>query len=251
MKNVVRRKLFSGETCLGTFITVGNPDIVDVLKQLNFDWLVFDTEHSYLSTGDVKTMLQALGEKVSPIVRIGQIDQYLAKRALDIGSEGILAPLVNSAEEAELLVKCCMYPPLGVRGAGPGRVTAYGMKMKEYFGSANDELLIAVQIETKEALSRAAEIIGTKRVDVGFVGPTDLSISLGVTDRSSPKLLEAMQSVVKTCNDLGKVPGTLAVSPEEAERFLKMGFKFLALASDTRFLAAGAQSFLSVRSTNQ
>ena len=80
------------------------------------------------------------------------------------------------------------------------------------------------------------------------MGPNDLSISLGVTDRSSPKLLDAMQSVVKACSDLGKVPGTLAVSPEEAGRFLKMGFKFLALASDTRLLATGAQSFLSVRS---
>ena len=241
--------MLAGETCLGTFITVGNPDIVDVLKHLNFDWFLFDMEHSYLSTSEVKTMLQVLGDKASPIVRIGQIDQYLVKRALDIGSEGLLAPLVNSPEEAEKLVKYSMYPPGGVRGAGPVRATAYGINMREYLATANDELLIAVQIETKEALSRAREIIGTKRVDVGFVGPNDLSISLGVTDRSSPKLLDAMQSVVKVCSDLGKVPGTLAVSPEEAGRFLKMGFKFLALASDTRLLATGAQSFLSVRSS--
>lgn len=249
MKNKVRQRLLSGEACLGTFITVGNPDIVDVLKHLNFDWFLFDTEHSYLSTSEVKTMMQALGDKASPIVRIGQIDQYLVKRALDIGSEGLLAPLVNSPEEAEKLVKYAMYPPSGVRGAGPGRATAYGINMREYLATANDELLLAVQIETREALASAREIIGTRRVDVGFVGPNDLSVSLGVTDRSSPKLLDAMQSVVKVCSDLGKVPGTLAVSPEEAGRFLKMGFKFLALASDTRLLATGAQSFLSARTS--
>lgn len=249
MKNIVRQRLSAGETCFGTFITVGNPDIVDVLKQLSFDWFVFDTEHSYLTTSEVKIMLHALGDRASPIVRIGQVDQYLVKRALDIGSQGLLVPLVNSSEEAEKLVKYAMYPPNGVRGAGPGRATGYGLNLREYVESANDELLIAVQIETKEALSQAKEIIGTKRVDLGFVGPTDLGVSLGSSDRSSPKLLEAMQYVVKVCNDLGKVPGTLAVSPEEAGKFLKMGFKFLALASDLRLLTMGAQSFLSIKST--
>lgn len=252
MKNLLRKKLYSGETCLGTFITIGSPDIVDILKNLDFDWFLFDTEHSYFSTSDVKNMLHAMGDsKVSSLVRIGQIDQYLVKRALDIGSEGILAPLVNSPEEAEKLVKFAMYPPDGVRGAGPGRAAKYGMNMAEYLGSANQELLIAVQIETKEALSSVKEILQTKRIDIGFVGPSDLTISLGLgTDRSNPRVIDAMEKVVKTCDDLGKIPGTLAVSPEEAKKFMKLGFKFLSLASDSRFLAAGARTFLSVKDGN-
>jgi 2-keto-3-deoxy-L-rhamnonate aldolase RhmA len=247
LKNQVREKLYSGKTCFGTFLTIGSPDITDILKRLGFDWFVFDTEHSYLSTLDLKTMMQGLeGTNVSPIVRVGQIDQYLVKRALDVGSEGLLAPLVNSAEEAEKLVKFAMYPPEGVRGAGPGRAAGYGMNLPEYLGTANKELLMAVQIETNEALSNVDEILGTKRIDIGFVGPTDLTISLGLgTDRSNPKVIEAMQRVVKSCNKHGKIAGTLAATIEEARKFQELGFRFLSLASDSRFLVAGARAYLS------
>lgn len=246
MKNLVRQKLFAGGTCLGTFVTMGTPDVPDILKGLGFDWFVFDTEHSYFSTKDVKVMLHALGDsKVSPLVRIGQVDPYLVKRALDVGSEGILVPLVNSAEEAERVVRYAMYPPDGVRGAGPGRAARYGQDMQEYIASANDELLIAVQIETKEAITLAREILGTKRVDVGFVGPTDLTMSLGLGgERSHPLVFEAMEKVVRACDDLGKIAGTMAASPEEARKFSKMGFRFISLGSDARFLAGGARAFL-------
>jgi 2-keto-3-deoxy-L-rhamnonate aldolase RhmA len=249
LKNLLRSKLYSGETCLGTWITIGNPDVVDILKNLDFDWFLFDTEHSYLSISEVKNMLHALGDsKVSSLVRVGQIDQYLVKRALDIGSEGLLAPLVNTVEETQKLVKFAMYPPGGVRGAGPGRAAKYGLNLEEYLATANQELLLAVQIETKEALSNVKEIMETKRIDIGFVGPSDLTISLGLaTDRSNPKVIEAMERVVRTCNDLGKIPGTLAVSPEEAKKFLKLGFKFLSLASDSRLLVNGAKNFLEVK----
>jgi 4-hydroxy-2-oxoheptanedioate aldolase len=244
---MVREKLYSGKTCLGTFLTIGNTDVADILKHLGFDWFVFDTEHSYLSAFDLKAMMQALeGSNVSPIVRIGQIDQYLVKRALDVGSEGLLAPLVNSAEEAERLVKFAMYPPDGVRGAGPGRAARYGLNLTEYYGTANRELLICVQIETKEALSNVDEILATKRIDVGFVGPTDLTISLGLgTDRSNPKVIEAMQKVVKSCNDHGKIAGTLAATVDEAKKFQELGFRFVSLASDSRFLVSGARTYLS------
>jgi 2-keto-3-deoxy-L-rhamnonate aldolase RhmA len=247
LKNSVRERLYSGETCFGTFLTIGNPDIADILKRLGFDWFVFDMEHSYLSTDDVKTMMQTLEESnVSPIVRIGQIDQYLVKRALDIGSEGLIAPLVNSAEESERLVKFAMYPPEGLRGAGPGRATRYGLNMKEYFNTANRELLMAVQIETKEALSNVDEILATKRIDVGFVGPTDLTISLGFgAERSNPKVIEAMKRVVKSCNDHGKIAGTMAATVDEIKKFQELGFKFLSLASDARYLVTGARVFLS------
>jgi 4-hydroxy-2-oxoheptanedioate aldolase len=249
LKNQLREKLYSGKTCFGTFVTIGSPDITDILKHLGFDWFVFDTEHSYLSTSDLKTMIQTLeSTAVSSITRIGQIDQYLVKRALDVGSEGLLAPLVNSAEEAERLVKFAMYPPEGIRGAGPGRAARYGMNLPDYINTANRELLIAVQVETREALSKVDEILETKRIDIGFVGPTDLTISLGLgTDRSNPKVIEAMQRVVRSCNEHGKIAGTLAATADEAKKFEELGFRFLSLASDARFLVAGARAYLSGR----
>ena len=249
MKNAIKNRLYSGETSLGTWISIGNPDVVDILKHLGFDWFVFDTEHSYISFETVKTMMQALGEsKVTPMVRVGQVDQLLIKRALDVGGQGLVVPLVNSAEEAERVVRYAMYPPNGVRGAGPGRASLYGMEMPKYLREANQELLLAVQIETMSALSNLNEIVGTKGVDIGFAGPSDLTMSLGLIDeRSNPKVIEAMNRVVKACNDHGKIPGTLAVSLEEAVKFAKLGFKFIALASDSRMLIQGAKAFLQVR----
>jgi len=249
MKNFVKKRLYDGEVCYGTWISIGNPDIVEMMKSLPFSWFVFDTEHSYMSIETVKTMMQALGDNgPSPIVRIGQIDQYLVKRALDIGSEGLLAPLVNSAEDAERLVKYSMYPPLGVRGAAPTRASRYGVNFSEYLRQVNNELLLGVQIETVEALSNLKEILETKHVDLAFVGPTDLTISLGlVDDRSNPKVIEAMKKVVKSCEDLGKIPGTMAVSVEEAKKFAELGFRFISLASDLRLLGMGAKAFLDMQ----
>jgi 2-keto-3-deoxy-L-rhamnonate aldolase RhmA len=247
MKNLLKEKLYRGEVCLGTWITIGNPDVVEIVKNLPFAWFVFDTEHSYISIETVKTMMQALGydNRPSPIVRVGQVDQYLVKRALDIGSEGILVPLVNTSEDARKLVQYAMYPPLGVRGAAVTRASRYGSNFSEYLRQVNNELLIGVQIETVEALANVKEILATDHVDLGFVGPTDLTISLGLLDdRSNPKVIDAMKRVVKTCNDLGKIPGTMAVSVEEAKKFKELGFRFISLASDARLLGFGAKFFL-------
>jgi 2-keto-3-deoxy-L-rhamnonate aldolase RhmA len=120
--NTLKRKLREGKVCFGTFLTIGNPDITDTLKHLGFEWFVFDTEHSCITFETVKGMQEAISDTdICPIVRIGEIDQYLVKRALDIGSQGLLVPLVNSADDARRVVEFAMYPPKGNRGAGPGR----------------------------------------------------------------------------------------------------------------------------------
>jgi 2-keto-3-deoxy-L-rhamnonate aldolase RhmA len=247
LKNNLKLKLQSGELCLGTWITIGNPDIVDILKNLEFDWFLFDTEHSYLSIETVKTMMQVLGDdsKITPILRVGICDQLLIKRALDIGGHGILVPLVNTREDAERVVKYAMYPPKGIRGAGSARASAFGMKMAEYLRSANDEVLVAAQLETMEAISNMNEIISTKGLDIAFVGPSDLTMSFGlIDDRWNPKVVEAMTKVVKACQDHGKTPGTMAVSIEEARKWIGLGFKFVSLASDAKLLVSGAKTFL-------
>ncbi len=244
--NILKKKLREGAVSLGTFISIGNPDIVDILKGLGFEWFVFDMEHSYLSFETVKVMQQAMSDSSAcPIVRIGEANLYLVKRALDIGSQGILVPLVNSPEEAELIVSYAMYPPKGVRGTGPGRASQFGLNFGEYVRKSNENLLIAVQIETKDGLANLKSILETKGVDIGFAGPSDLTMSLGLLDdRSNPKVLEAMSKVVKSCEDTGKIPGTLAVSIDEAKKFKEMGFKFISLASDSRFLISVAKSFI-------
>jgi 2-keto-3-deoxy-L-rhamnonate aldolase RhmA len=246
LKNQLKEKLYAGETSLGTWITIGSPDVTDTLKQLDFDWFVFDTEHSYYSIETARNLMLSLTDsKVVPIVRVGESDQYLIKRALDIGSYGVLVPLVNTREEAERVVNFSKYPPQGTRGVGPVRAAAYGNNIREYVNTANEQILVCVQIETTTALSNAEAIAETKGVDLLFVGPSDLTISLGLgTERGHQKVADAMQSVVKICEKSGKIPGTLAATSEEAKKWQKLGFKFIALGSDSKYLYQGAKQFL-------
>jgi 2-keto-3-deoxy-L-rhamnonate aldolase RhmA len=246
LKNPLREKLYSGKTSFGTWITIGSPDVTDTLKQLNFDWFVLDTEHSYFSIETARNMMLALSDsKIVPLVRVGENDQYLIKRALDIGGYGILVPLVNTREEAERVVNYSKYPPLGSRGVGPVRAAAYGNNLRDYVTSANYELLVTVQIETLLALSNAESIAETKGVDILFVGPSDLTMSMGLgTDRGNQKVADSMSLIVKICERAGKIPGTLAATPEEAKKWQKLGFKFIALGSDSKYLFQGAKTFL-------
>jgi 2-keto-3-deoxy-L-rhamnonate aldolase RhmA len=246
LKNLLREKLYAGKTSFGTWLSIGSPDVADTLKQLPFDWFLLDLEHSYFSIETARNiMLTVLDTKIVPLVRVGESDQYLIKRALDIGSYGVLVPLVNTREEAERVVNFSKYPPIGSRGVGPVRTAAYGNNIKDYVTTANDELLVGVQVETTQALANVEAIALTKGVDIVFVGPSDLTMSLGlVTDRGNPKVIEAMQSVVKVCEKLGKIPGTLAATAEEAKRAQKLGFRFISLGSDSKYLFQGAKSFV-------
>jgi 2-dehydro-3-deoxyglucarate aldolase len=249
--NILKRKLREGSVCFGTFLTIGNSDVPDMLKHLGFDWFVFDMEHSYISFERVKEMEQAISESdVCPIVRIGEVDQYLVKRALDAGSQGIIVPLVNSAEDARRVVEFATYPPKGMRGAGPGRASSYGFEFGDYIRHANEELLIGVQIETKQALQSVESIVSVEGVDIGFAGPSDLTMSHGLyDDRSNPTVVAAMSKVVDACRAAGKIPGTLAATPDEAKKFRDMGFKFISLGSDAKFLTLGARKYLEVKQT--
>ena len=245
MKSSLKKKLSQGVS-YGAWVTIGNPDVSDILQGLPFDWLVFDMEHSPLSSETVSHMIQVLDEeKVSPLVRVGANDQYLIKAALDMGAHGVIVPLVNTREDAEAAVSYCKYPPIGVRGVAPRKAADYGLSAAEYLRRANDETLLIVQVETKEALENLDALLGVKGVDIAFVGPSDLTMSLGLLDdRSNPRVLEEMRNVVEKCKEYGKIPGTMAVTPEEAKREASMGFRFISLASDVRHLIEGARGFL-------
>jgi len=176
---------------------------------------------------------------------VGEIDQALFKNVLDSGAHGLVVPLVNTAEDAERAVRFCKYPPRGVRGVAAVKASAYGFSMAEYIRTANDQVTLIVQIETPEALQNLGEILAVEGVDVAFVGPSDMTMTLGLMDdRGNPRVLEAMSSVVKACEAAGKTAGTMATSTEEIRRDLDMGFRFVSLASDVKQLIEGARSML-------
>jgi 2-keto-3-deoxy-L-rhamnonate aldolase RhmA len=246
LENVMKKKLAKGETCVGAWISSGSPNVLDLLRNLSFDWFLFDMEHSAISIETVAHMVQVMnGSSASPIVRVGQIDQGVFKIVLDAGSQGLVVPLVNTVEEAERSVRFAKYPPRGIRGVAASKATDFGLNLAKYIRTANDETMVIAQIETPQAIDNIKEIVAVDGVDVAFVGPSDLTMTLGlIDDRLNPKVTEAMMKVVKACDDAGKAAGVMATSLEETKLAVQRGFRFIALASDMRYVTMGARSFL-------
>jgi len=246
LENTLKRKLGRKEAVIGTWISSGSPTVVDLLRKLPFDWFVFDMEHSAISIETVGHMIQVLnGSTATPLVRVGQIDQALFKIVLDTGAHGLVVPLVNSPEEAERAVRFCKYPPAGVRGVAATKASDYGLSLGSYIRTANDETTVIAQIETPQAVESIREIVAVKGVDIAFVGPSDLTMTMGLLDdRSNPKVAEAMLKVVKACDEAGKAAGVMASTLDEARLAVQRGFRFISLASDMRHTTMGARSFL-------
>ncbi|MGC2289779.1 MAG: aldolase/citrate lyase family protein [Thermoplasmata archaeon] len=247
MKNSLKSRLFERkDPCFGTWISSSSLVGLDALRDLGFEWFMIDTEHAPVNPETLAAMVSILGDRgPAPLVRVGNVDQYLVKQALDAGAHGILVPLVSTEAQAKAAVAFAKYPPAGVRGAAAAAASRYGLELSSYLRSANSETLVGVQIETKEALDHLEAIVGVNGVDILFVGPQDLTLSLGLLDdRKNPTVREAMRRVVEVCERQGKVPGTLVIDPEEREIAVELGFRFISLASDVRFLIDGARSYL-------
>ncbi len=246
MKNALKTRLgTSRDPSFGTWISLSSPVAVDALRGLGFEWFMIDTEHAPVNPETLAGMTALLGSGgPTPLVRVGDVDQYLIKQALDAGAHGILVPLVNTAKQAESVVSFCKYPPVGVRGAASAAASRYGLDLATYLRSANAETLVGVQIETQEALDNLEAIASVPGVDILFVGPQDLTLNLGLMDdRKNPKVRDAMRRVVEACRRHGKVPGTLVIDADEKQAAVDLGFQFISLSSDVRFLLHGAKAF--------
>lgn len=230
-------------TSYGTWISSASVVCVDALKGLGFDWVMIDTEHSQVNPETLAAMVALLGEgDPAPLVRVGDADLYLVKQALDAGAQGVLVPLVNTEAQARSAVAYAKYPPDGVRGIASAPASRYGKELGAYLRSANAETLLGVQIETRESLANLEAIAGVEGVDLLFVGPQDLTLNLGLLDdRKNPKVREAMRRVIDACDRHGKIAGTLVVDAEEKRTAADLGFRFVSLASDVRFLINGAK----------
>lgn len=247
MKPSLKGRLTSTkEPSFGTWIALPSIVGLDALRGMGFDWFMIDTEHAQVNPETMAAMAAVLGGGgPTPLVRVGNVDPYLIKQALDSGAHGILVPLVGTEAQARAVVAFSKYPPEGVRGAAAAAASRYGMELTSYLRNANAETLVGVQIETQEALSHLDAIASVPGIDLLFVGPTDLTLNLGlVDDRTNPRVREAMRSVVDACERHGKVPGTLVINSEEKKAALALGFRFISLASDVRFLIQGAKDYL-------
>ncbi len=242
-ENFVKKKLRSGEVSVGIWVGTGHPDIAEILGGMGFDWMLFDMEHAPLSFETVQMMMQGLnGSETLPLVRVSWNDMVLVKRALDVGAYGVVIPWVNTKNEAELAVKSCRYPKSGgLRGCGPRRCSEYGLDT-EYVDRADQEILIAVQIETEEAVRNIEDILSVEGIDVCFVGPADLSMSLGVFNEfGHPKFKNAIQRILDVAKTSGVTPG-FYTSPKNINKRIAQGFRFVNLGSDKRLLVQGCRN---------
>ena len=247
MRSPLKRHLASARVpSFGTWLSSSSLVCLDALKGLGFDWFMIDNEHAQVNPETMAAMVAVLGDAGPvPLVRVGNVDQYLIKQALDSGAQGILAPLVNTAAQARAAVAFARYPPDGVRGAAAAAASRYGTELSSYLRQANARTLVGVQVETREALENLEAIASVEGVDLLFVGPQDLTLSLGLGDaRDHPTVRAAMRKVVDACTRHGKVAGTLAANAGEKKAVVDLGFRFVALASDVRFLLTGARHFL-------
>jgi 4-hydroxy-2-oxoheptanedioate aldolase len=247
MKGSLKSRLHgSRDPCFGTWISTPSVVGLDALKGVGFEWFMLDTEHAQLNPETIAAMVALLGaEGPRPLIRVGNVDQYLIKQALDSGAEGILVPLVSTAAQARAAVGFAKYPPQGVRGIASAAASRYGTQLASYLRSANADTLVGVQVETREALENLEEIAQVDGVDLLFVGPQDLTLNLGLMDdRKNARVREAMRSVVRACEKHGKTPGILVVDADEKRFAVEAGFRFISLASDVRFLIQGAKSYL-------
>lgn len=243
MVNTLKQKLLRGESTLGSWVTIPSPDISEALSTLPLDWLLFDLEHAPLTEQTAQVLMQAMrGDLVTPMVRVAWNDQVLLKRALDIGAHGVVIPMVNNAVDAEKAVRACKYPPKGIRGCGPKRPWIYD---KRYLETADDEILVLVQIESVEAVANVDRILSVEGIDGVFVGPMDLSFSMGLRgSMDNPEFQSSIDTVLKAAKSHKKISGIWMGAGKSISERIAEGWQFISIGIDLSLLIAGAQSAL-------
>lgn len=245
--NQVREKLRAGQPAIGCFLGLGSPNVAELLGHAGFDWLVIETEHNGLDSAEVEHMLMAVsGTGAVPIVRVPSSDPVFIQRALDMGAMGVLVPLVKTANEAEAIVRATRYPPHGTRSWGPLRASRYTFDNEDYFNRANDNILVALILETKEAVEDVDAIAAVPGVDVLSLGPWDLSLSLGLNPLKLP--LPEVEEVLERALDVGRKRGVAIGSgcnaPEQVRRLQDRGVTFISYGPDYSLIADAARAGL-------
>jgi 2-keto-3-deoxy-L-rhamnonate aldolase RhmA len=244
LKNLLKEKVRANKPVIGTFVETAHPDITEWLSRMPFDWILLDAEHGPLGFETLQNLMQSMnGTSCVPIVRTQWNDPVVIKRVLDIGAYGVLIPWVNTRQEAEAVVRACKYPPEGLRGYGPRRAA---MLDPDYYSTANEQLLISVQIETQTALDNLDDILSVDGIDACYVGPYDLSCSLGFgipPKWDEPRYQAAFERVLKASRKHHKAAGIFATY-DNIEWALEKGFTYNTVDDADKFLVRGAQTAL-------
>lgn len=249
--NHVKAKLRSGEPSIGAWISLPDVRVARLMARLGFDWLLIDAEHSAQHPMLVADMIAIIADAgtSAPFVRIPSNSLEWFKWTLDAGAWGVLVPMVGTREEARQAVNWSKYPPQGTRSIG-GVFASYGFgttNRAEYTQFANDEIMVILQIESREGIQNIDEILSVPGVDVAFIGPNDLHIQLGLppsTEGAEPEFMAALEKVKAAARRNNVAPGMFSSSGEAAATRIREGFQMVSAITDTTCLVTALAQHL-------
>ncbi len=245
--NAAKEKMLRGEPAFGYALGLGSPLAAEILANCGIDFILLDTQHgSFGPDSTIASLMAIAAGPATAMARVARNDYTMIGRLLDEGALGIVVPMVHTADDARVAAAACRFPPVGTRSWGWGAASRYG---EDYSDAVNDQLFVAVQIESAQAVENAEAILAVPGVDGCWIGPSDLSLSMGIHPRDrnrDERVAQAIERVLAACRNTGKTPGIAASSPEEGRQRADAGFRYITAASDTGFIAAGARAGLAV-----
>jgi 2-keto-3-deoxy-L-rhamnonate aldolase RhmA len=246
MESDLRKRLIQGDLLKGTIISLPCPQVAELLSGAGFDWLFIDGEHGPLSVGDIQLLLQAAQPHCPCVVRLAANDAVHVKQALDTGADGIIAPLVNDADTAARVASWARYPPLGTRSVGIARAQGYGASFASYMATANTQVAVVVQVEHIDAVANIDSILDVEGIDGVFVGPYDLSASMGKPGQvNDADVQHQIETVRQACLQHSVPIGIFGVDAAAVQPFVQQGYTLIAMGMDSLLLIQSAQKALS------
>ncbi len=246
IRNPLRRKFEAKETAYGLWVTLESATVSEIAAEMGLDWICIDMEHGSLDYRDVVHHARAMrGSDTAVLVRVPAIAEDKIKRALDLGVDGVILPLVRSAAELREALSYARYPMTGVRAIGGERALRWGLKMDEYLDSANQEILVIPNIETAEASADIDNILAVPGLEAIFFGPYDLSASFGHFKQwGGPGVAENILRMRKLAADRGISAGLVATSADDLKKRQSQGFQMIALGTDTTMMIRSIKGLL-------
>lgn len=241
-KNDFKSALSGGKPIIGCWVAMADPYMMEVSAHAGFDWLVVDGEHAPNDIRSIRDQLMVIDPSPSQaVVRLPMGEDWLIKQALDVGAQTLLIPLVETAEQAESIVKATRYPPEGIRGLGSALARASQFSaIADYPQTANAEICVLVQVETVKGMENLDKILSVDGVDGVFIGPADLGADMGFTGLGDvDEVWDAVCDALTRIRAAGKAAGTLTFNDRRAAQCLENGVNFLAVGADMTVFASG------------